>query len=201
MDESTSAVLQNLSTYDTYIKNMSDSILAEQLQMIHERIAGMKATLGKRIQKRDTESSVDPQNALMNCVISEDALNRLSEEVNEQIKTCATVAMAEMSNVIGSSMTDAQAFMTLPKVIGSDVQRCGLSNECRWDIAQHSILEALQVPPKVYSLTAKIQSLVLQTVISIDSCGLKGLRSIGEVGVQLMQDVFNCIIDEAVLAN
>ncbi|VEN62589.1 unnamed protein product, partial [Callosobruchus maculatus] len=145
MDESTSAVLQNLSTYDTYIKNMSDSILAEQLQMIHERIAGMKATLGKRIQKRDTESSVDPHNALMKCVISEDALNRLSEEVNEQIKTCATVAMAEMSNVIGSSMSDAQAFMTLPKIIGSDVQRCGLSNECRWDIAQHSILEALQV--------------------------------------------------------
>nr|CAH7724862.1 unnamed protein product [Callosobruchus chinensis] len=127
------------------LKNMSDSILAEQLQMIHDRISGMKATLGKRIQKRDTVSSVDPKSALMKCVISEDALNRLAEEVNEQIKTCATVAMAEMSNVIGSSMSDAQAFMTLPKVIGSDVQRCGLSNECRWDIAQHSILEALQV--------------------------------------------------------
>ncbi|CAH2014080.1 unnamed protein product [Acanthoscelides obtectus] len=109
--------------------------------------------------------------------------------------------MAEMSNVISSSMADAQAFMTLPKVIGSDVQRCGLNKECRWDIVQHSILEALQVPPKIYSLTAKIQSLVLKTVISIDSCGLKGLRNIGEVGVQLMQDVYNCIMDEVEMAN
>ncbi|CAH1995019.1 unnamed protein product [Acanthoscelides obtectus] len=201
MKESTSTVLQNIASYDTYIKNMSDSILAEQLQSIHEKISGMKANLGKRIQKRSAGSSENTKDFLTKCVINEDVLDRLADEVNEQIKTCSTVAMAEMSNVISSSMADAQAFMTLPNVIGSDVQRCGLNKECRWDIVQHSILEALQVPPKIYSLTAKIQSLVLKTVISIDSCGLKGLRNIGEVGVQLMQDVYNCIMDEVEMAN
>ncbi|XP_018573218.1 uncharacterized protein LOC108912446 [Anoplophora glabripennis] len=98
-----------------------------------------------------------------------------------------------MVNVISDSLNEAQTFMTIPQVIGRDVQRCGLSNSCRWDIVGDAISQAIQVPPKVFALAAKIQSIALRTVMSIDSCGLQGLRGITQTAVGMLEDIFLCI--------
>ncbi|KAJ8985321.1 hypothetical protein NQ317_008351 [Molorchus minor] len=83
--------------------------------------------------------------------------------------------MAEMVNVISNSLAEAQTFMSIPQVIGRTYR---------------------DVPPKVFALTAKIQSIALKTVVSIDSCGLQGLRQIANTGVSILGDIFSCINNE-----
>ncbi|KAJ8955071.1 hypothetical protein NQ314_006951 [Rhamnusium bicolor] len=178
---SMSSILQNMATYNVYIRNVTDQVLAEHQVHLQEKVAMFKSNL-KSTQSRSIVS-VNGKNIVLRCLIEESKLDVLYQEINNQIKKCATIAMAEMVNVISNSLNEAQTFMTIPQVIGRDVQRCGLSYSCRWDIVGDAISEALQ-------------SLALKTVVSVDSCGLQGLRQITETGLGILQDIFACINDE-----
>ncbi|KAJ8921533.1 hypothetical protein NQ315_003153 [Exocentrus adspersus] len=191
INASTTSVLSSLSTYDSYVRNLIDQLLAEYHASIRQKSAGFKSGVSG-VQSRSVSLNTG-KNLIVKCIVDGNKLDMLAEMVNEQVKRCATVAMAEMSNVISDSLKEAQTFMSIPRVIGRDVQRCGLSNSCRWDIVGDAISEALQVPPKVFALTAKIQSIALRTVVSVDSCGLQGLRQITETAVGVLENIFLCI--------
>ncbi|KAJ8960650.1 hypothetical protein NQ318_013942 [Aromia moschata] len=191
INASMSSVVQNMAAYKAYMTQMTDRVLDEHQATARTKVDAFKSTLrGAR------DRSLFAANPVVGCLVSEARLAVLAQQANEQIKRCATVSMAEMTNVISDSLNEAQTFMSIPQVIGRDVQRCGLSHECRWDIVGHAISEAVQVPPKVFALTAKIQSIVLRTVISIDGCGMEALRKIAETGMEILDDVFACISNQ-----
>lgn len=185
------SIKASMSSYQILMENMTESAMVENAKLIKESIDDFRQSL---IEIRNSRSGGD--DAVSSCIEDEGSLDVLEEQINEEVKTCTTTIMQEVVNVISDSLNQAQTFMTIPEVIGKDIQKCGLSASCMKTIVGDAISESLQVPPKVFTISARIQSMNLRTVVSIDACIFNAIKKVTKMGMNILEDVFYCIDDE-----
>ncbi|CAH0553843.1 unnamed protein product [Brassicogethes aeneus] len=174
----------NIKSYSFMMQNMTDTVVEENMALISERIQNFKKELAQ------AKASV-----VVDCLIEEGQLDVLEEQVNEEVKSCTKKVMTEVVNVISDSLNQAQTFMSVPEIIGKDIQKCGFSPTCMQIIVMDAISESLQIPPKVMTIAAKIQQLNLRTVTSIDTCMLNSIKKVTKMGFDIIEDVLYCIED------
>ncbi|XP_072390009.1 uncharacterized protein [Diabrotica undecimpunctata] len=190
-DPNLSNIIKNIQNMDGILENFTSNVLRSHYRSLNQNLSD----LDRRLAATTNEDIIG------RCVSRLQFSRSIKTIVNEQIKKCATIVLAEYQNVITNSLNMAQVFMKFSTIVWTDIQRCGLNDTCRWNIALDAINEAGQIPPKVYSLTAKIQSLVLKTITSIDYCAVNGLKEITKSGLDLAEGVFFCIASEATQNN
>uniref|UniRef100_A0A6P7GYM2 Uncharacterized protein LOC114344586 n=1 Tax=Diabrotica virgifera virgifera TaxID=50390 RepID=A0A6P7GYM2_DIAVI len=186
-DPDLSNIIKSIQNMEGVAENFTKNILRNHYRNLNQNLTD----LDRRLAATTNEDIIG------RCVSRFQFSQSIKTIVNEQIKNCATIVLAEYQNVITNSLNMAQVFMKFSTIVWTDIQRCGLNDTCRWNIVLDAINEAGQIPPKVYSLTAKIQSLVLKTITSIDSCAVEGLKVITKSGLDLAEGVFSCIAREA----
>lgn len=108
VNNSLSVILNNINYYDTYTTTLLNNLLSENEKEILKRVDKFKTEIEQHKQKTKSNIVVD-------CLDEEAQLDVLAEQINNEVKRCATVASMETTNVISDSLNEAQRFMTIPR--------------------------------------------------------------------------------------
>ncbi|XP_057665741.1 uncharacterized protein LOC130899655 [Diorhabda carinulata] len=184
-------ILKGLSHLDTHFQNSTNKLLNthfntvnDKVNYVNERLTGIAA------------NNYTNQEIIQKCITKKKLSEIQANEINSQIKRCATVIQAQYVNVMSTSYNDVQVFVSFATVIWNNIKKCGLNDSCRWQIVLDTINETGQLPSKVFSLAAKIQALVLETIIAINSCAIDGLKKVNAATLDATEQIFNCIAKE-----
>ncbi|CAG9853988.1 unnamed protein product [Phyllotreta striolata] len=178
---------------NAYLQNLKQKLVDGQNEKAVQEILefGLK-------QAHNGTLAPSKQEIIQSCIDSEKLVQRFSNATNDKIKKCATVVLAQYTNVVTNSYNDVQVFMMFPSVIWRNIQKCGLDATCKSLIVDDVIKETYNIPPRVFNLAAKIQSLVVRTITAVDNCAIDALKDLSNTGTKLVAGVYECIIDRTI---